>query len=91
MSSSFMHTSKRRGCACLAALAMKFFFDMYSFSSAGAVAALVQGLVVKELWKRGLPRALARAPGPRPHPYTKSLPVVRTAKCSLVPRASGLC
>ena len=41
---------------------MKFFFDSYSFSSAGAVAALVQGLVVKELWRRGLPRPLARAP-----------------------------
>ena len=40
---------------------MKFFFDSYSFSSAGAVAALVQGLVVKELWRRGLPRPLARA------------------------------
>lgn len=41
---------------------MKFFFDSYSFSSAGAVAALVQGLVVKELWRRGMPRPLARAP-----------------------------
>jgi hypothetical protein len=38
---------------------MKFFFDEYSFTSAGAIAALVQGLVAKELWRRGLPRALA--------------------------------
>ncbi|KAK9826729.1 hypothetical protein WJX81_002380 [Elliptochloris bilobata] len=47
------------------ALAMKFFFDSYGFSSAGAVAALVQGLVVKELWRRGIPRPLAQESGPQ--------------------------
>ncbi len=45
---------------------MKFFFDEYSFTSAGAIAALVQGLVAKELWRRGLPRALAGAPDSLP-------------------------
>lgn len=45
----------------LAVLLMKYFFDRYGFTSSGAIAALVQGLLAKELWKRGLPKQLAGA------------------------------
>jgi len=38
---------------------MKFFFDYFDFTSSGAIAALVQGLLAKELWKRGIPRKLS--------------------------------
>lgn len=42
--------------ACLcAALTVKYFFDHYNFTSAGAIASLVMGLLAKELWKRGKP------------------------------------
>ena len=34
---------------------MKYFFDHYNFTSAGAIASLVMGLLAKELWKRGKP------------------------------------
>lgn len=34
---------------------MKYFFDLYLFTSGGALAALFLGLVVKELWRRKLP------------------------------------
>lgn len=44
---------------CVAVLIMKYFFDHYGFTSSGAIAALVQGLLAKELWKRGLPRIAA--------------------------------
>ena len=44
-----------------AVLLMKYFFDRYGFTSSGAIAALVQGLLAKELWKRGLPKQLAGA------------------------------
>ena len=44
---------------CAAVLVMKFFFDHYDFTSSGAIAALVQGLLAKELWKRGIPSKLA--------------------------------
>ena len=40
-------------------MVVKFFFDHYGFTSSGAVSALVQGLLAKELWKRGLPRKLS--------------------------------
>ena len=40
---------------------MKYFFDSYGFTSSGAIAALVQGLLAKELWKRGAPKQLAGA------------------------------
>ncbi len=46
---------------CCAVLLMKYFFDRYGFTSSGAIAALVQGLLAKELWKRGLPKAVAGA------------------------------
>ncbi len=42
-----------------AVLVMKFFFDHFDFTSSGAIAALVQGLLAKELWKRGIPSKLA--------------------------------
>ena len=42
-----------------AVMVMKFFFDHYGFTSSGAVAALVMGLLAKELWKRGIPRKLS--------------------------------
>ena len=44
-----------------AVLLMKYFFDSYGFTSSGAIAALVQGLLAKELWKRGAPKQLAGA------------------------------
>ena len=44
-----------------AVLLMKYFFDRYGFTSSGAIAALVQGLLAKELWKRGLPKQIAGA------------------------------
>jgi hypothetical protein len=47
-------------------MVMKFFFDRYDFTSSGAVAALVQGLLAKELWKRGLPRKLSGKPTWKP-------------------------
>ena len=43
-------------------MVMKFFFDHFDFTSSGAVAALVQGLLAKELWKRGIPRKLSSEP-----------------------------
>ena len=46
-------------CVPLAVMVMKFFFDHFDFTSSGAVAALVQGLLAKELWKRGIPRKLS--------------------------------
>ena len=46
----------------LAVMVMKFFFDHFDFTSSGAVAALVQGLLAKELWKRGIPRKLSSEP-----------------------------
>ena len=46
----------------LAVMVMKFFFDHFDFTSSGAVAALVQGVLAKELWKRGIPRKLCSAP-----------------------------
>ncbi|EIE25667.1 hypothetical protein COCSUDRAFT_46326 [Coccomyxa subellipsoidea C-169] len=49
----------------LTVLLMKYFFDRYGFTSSGAIAALVQGLLAKELWKRGLPKALAGESGPQ--------------------------
>lgn len=38
---------------------MKFFFDLYLFTSGGALASLFLGLVVKELWRHRLPGFLA--------------------------------
>ncbi|CAK0757076.1 hypothetical protein CVIRNUC_002510 [Coccomyxa viridis] len=46
-------------------MVMKFFFDHFDFTSSGAVAALVQGLLAKELWKRGIPRRLSTESGPQ--------------------------
>ncbi|CAL5227266.1 g10197 [Coccomyxa viridis] len=46
-------------------LLMKFFFDHFGFTSSGAIAALVQGLLAKELWKRGIPSKLAVESGPQ--------------------------
>ena len=40
---------------------MKYFFDAYNFTSAGAIGALVQGLVAKEAWRRGWPSKLTGA------------------------------
>ncbi len=42
-----------------AALAMKYFFDRFEFTSGGALGSLTLGLLVKELWKRGWPPGLA--------------------------------
>ena len=47
-----------------AALTMKYLFDHYDFTSSGAISALVQGLLAKELWKRGLPVRVAGVPHP---------------------------
>ena len=44
---------------CAAVLVMKFFFDHFGFTSSGAIAALVQGLLAKEMWKRGIPSNMA--------------------------------
>lgn len=41
------------------ALMQKYFFDHFNFSSAGALGAIVMGLVVKELWHRRWPHILA--------------------------------
>ncbi|BDA43853.1 Sodium/hydrogen exchanger 9B2 [Coccomyxa sp. Obi] len=49
----------------LTVLLMKYFFDHYGFTSSGAIGALVQGLLAKELWKRGLPKRLAGESGPQ--------------------------
>lgn len=38
---------------------MKYFFDQFNFESGGALAALMLGLVVKELWRRQWPKFLA--------------------------------
>lgn len=46
---------KRTAVLVLCALSMKYFFDLYLFTSGGALAALFLGLVVKELWRRKLP------------------------------------
>ncbi|BDA47431.1 hypothetical protein COCOBI_10-2790 [Coccomyxa sp. Obi] len=43
----------------LTVLLLKYFFDHHGFTSSGAIGALVQGLLAKELWKRGLPKRLA--------------------------------
>lgn len=51
------HGLRMVGCA--AVLVMKFFFDHFNFTSSGAIAALVQGLLAKEMWKRGIPSKLA--------------------------------
>lgn len=50
---------KRVGVLIISALAMKYFFDEFHFESGGALAALTLGLVVKELWRRKLPKYLA--------------------------------
>ena len=85
-----------RGCALdvllLAVMVMKFFFDHFDFTSSGAVAALVQGLLAKELWKRGLPRKLSSEPPSIPSPLpTTSCPSVRARCVSTVPGTPGLC
>jgi hypothetical protein len=48
-------------CLLAAALTLKYLFDHYDFTSSGAISALVQGLLAKELWKRGLPKRVAGA------------------------------
>ena len=40
---------------------MKYLFDAYNFTSAGAIGALVQGLIAKEAWRRGWPPKLTGA------------------------------
>lgn len=55
-------------------LLVKYFFDLYGFTSAGAIAALVQGLLAKELWKRGLPRIAASDAIPSPLAFYPLLP-----------------
>lgn len=58
---------------------MKFFFDHYDFTSSGAIAALVQGLLAKELWKRGIPRKLS---GRGSQPYGCIMPSMKWQKAS---------
>lgn len=47
-----------------AALTVKYLYDHFEFTSSGAISALVQGLLAKELWKRGLPKLVAGADHP---------------------------
>ena len=49
-----------------AALTMKYFFDKFNFESGGALAALMLGLAVKEMWRRQWPRFLAAQVGSQP-------------------------
>ncbi len=76
----------------LAVMVMKFFFDHFDFTSSGAVAALVQGLLAKELWKRGIPRRLSSEPPAIPGLLlTTCCPSVRARCVSTVPGTPGLC
>ena len=76
----------------LAVMVMKFFFDHFDFTSSGAVAALVQGLLAKELWKRGIPRKLSSEQPGIPGPLlTTCWPSVRARCVSEAPGIPGLC
>eukprot|EP00884_Botryococcus_braunii_P018317 jgi/Botrbrau1/5169/Bobra.0172s0041.1 len=51
--------TKRTAVLFIVALMMKYFFDHFNFSSAGALGAIVMGMVVKECWHRRWPGLLA--------------------------------